>query len=88
MIKEGSTSAMYIKELIDKEKICVIKTGFINETGHLFNGVLNRAGKNINYADIPLPAHAGYHQLVETTEALSPDYVLYVHGRGISINQD
>ena len=85
MIKEGSTSAMYIKELMDKEKVCVIKTGFISETGHLFSGILNRANKNIHYADIPLLEHAGYKSLIETTEKLAPDCVLYVHGTGIKI---
>lgn len=86
MIREGSTSAMYIQELIDKENVCVIKTGFISETEHLFNGILNRAGKNIHFADIPLTEHAGYQLLIETTEKLAPDCVLYVHGTGIKIN--
>lgn len=86
MIKEGSTSARYIQKLIDKEKICFIKTGSISDKEHLFNGVLNRIGKNINYADIPLLAHTGYQSLIETTEKLAPDCVLYVHGMGIKID--
>jgi len=83
MMKEGSTSAGYIEELMEEDSVCVMKVGFIHENEHMLLSVMNRRHKNINYVDIPLSAHAGYHSLVETTEKLSPDCVVYVHGGGI-----
>jgi len=83
MMKEGSTSARYIGELIGQQNVCVMKVGFIRKEEHMLMSILNRRDKNINFIDIPLSAHAGYHSLVDTTEKLSPDCAVYVHGGGI-----
>lgn len=84
MMKEGSTSRKYIEEVIEKEKVCVMKVGLIHKNEHMLVSLINRKNKNIHYVDIPLSAHAGYQSLVETTEKLSPDCVIYVHGKGIA----
>ncbi len=83
MLKEGSMSAKYIQELLDRENVCIMKVGFIHEKEHLLMSILNRKNKNIHYVDIPLSAHVDYQSLIETTEILAADCVLYVHGSGI-----
>ena len=85
MMKEGSTSAKYIEKIIERQNVCVMKVGFIHKEEHMLLSIRNRSDKNLNYVDIPLSAHAGYHDLVEITEKLSPDCAIYVHGSGIRV---
>ncbi len=87
MLKEGSTSAKYLSEIIEKENICIMKVGFINANEHMLLSIINRCNKNINYLNIPLSAHASYKSLIDTIEKLSPNYVIYVHGKGITHNR-
>ncbi|MBR4027441.1 MAG: hypothetical protein IKJ01_07810, partial [Lachnospiraceae bacterium] len=83
MMREGSTSANYIKQLIEQEHICVMKVGFIHKHEHLLTSILNRRKNNLHFVDIPLSAHAGYQGLVETIEKIEANCVIYVHGKGI-----
>lgn len=83
MMKEGSTSANYMKRMMDESSICVMKVGFIREEEHMLKSIRNRQSRNLRLLEIPLPAHAGYRSLVEVTERISPDCVIYVHGEGI-----
>ena len=83
MMKEGSTSAKYIEKIMECQNVCVMKVGFIHKEEHMLLSIRNRRNKNVNFVDIPLSAHAGYHDLVDITEKLSPDCAIYVHGSGI-----
>lgn len=83
MIREGSTSAKYIEQMIEETNTCVMKVGFIHEEEYLFKSILNRKNANLRLVDVPLSAHAGYQALVQVTQKISPDCAIYVHGRGI-----
>lgn len=37
----------------------------------------------MHFLDIPLSAHAGYEDLINIVERISPKHVIYVHGSGI-----
>lgn len=83
MLKPGSTSANYMNKVINREGICVMKVGFIHESEHLLQSIIKRSNTNLSYVDLSLSAHAGYGDLVNTIEKLSPNHVIYVHGSGI-----
>lgn len=83
MMKPGSTSADYINQVITYQGICVMKVGFIHESEHLLQSVIKRSNANLSYVNLSLSAHAGYDELVQTIEKLSPNHVIYVHGAGI-----
>ena len=83
MLRPGSTSAKYISNLIMRKKVCVMKIGFIHESEHLLQSVINRKHKNLHYVDLSLSAHAGYDDLIRVLDRLLPDHVIYVHGAGI-----
>lgn len=85
MLKQGSTSAKYIYNLIDQQQVCVMKVGFIHESEHLLQSIIKRKNSNLHYVDLSLSAHIGYNYLVKTMEQLSPDNVIYVHGAGIEM---
>lgn len=84
MLKPGGTSARYISDFINQKKACFIKIGFIHESEHLLQSILNRKNGNLHFVDLSLSAHAGYADLVHVIERLSPDHVIYVHGPGIA----
>lgn len=84
MLKEGTTSARYVEKMMDENKVCVMKVGFIHAGEHMLRSIINRQNMNLRYVDIPLFAHASYQSLIETTEKISPDCAIYVHGNGIA----
>ncbi len=83
MLQAGSTSFAYLQEMLDMEKVCVLKVGFIHEYESMLMSIFNRREKNVTYFDIPLSAHADYNSLVEVTEKISPEMAIYVHGNFI-----
>ena len=84
MMKPGSTSSKYITELMNRENVCVMKTGYIYDSEYLLQSVQRRKEGQLHYVELSLSAHAGYEDLIHTIESLSPDHVIYVHGAGIS----
>lgn len=83
MMKDGSTSAKYVTKMIEESNVCIMKVGFIREGEFILKSVMNRCNNNLRLVDISLSAHTGYQWLVKVTERISPDCVIYVHGRGI-----
>ena len=83
-MKPGSTSSKYITELMNRENVCVMKTGYIYDSEYLLQSVQRRKEGQLHYVELSLSAHAGYEDLIHTIESLSPDHVIYVHGAGIS----
>ena len=83
MLQAGSTSFAYLQEMLDMEKVCVLKVGFIHEYESMLMSIFNRREKNVTYFDIPLSAHADYNSLVAVTEKISPEMAIYVHGNYI-----
>ncbi len=83
MLQEGSTSFFYLQEMLDMDKVCVLKVGFIREYEDMLISILNRRDKNVTFFDIPLSAHADYDTLISITEKISPETAIYIHGQGI-----
>lgn len=83
MLQEGSTSFFYLQEMLDMDKVCVMKVGFIREYESMLISIFNRRDKNVTFFDIPLSAHADYDTLISVTEKISPETAIYVHGQGI-----
>ena len=84
MLQEGSASYAYMQEMLDLEKICVLKVGFIHEYESMLMSVFNRRHQNVTFFDIPLSAHADYKSLVAVTEKISPETAIYIHGHSIA----
>ena len=84
MLQEGSTSYAYMQEMLNMEKVCVLKVGFIHEYESMLLSVFNRRHQNVTFFDIPLSAHADYKSLVAVTEKISPETAIYVHGHSIA----
>lgn len=83
MLQEGSTSFFYLQEMLDMDKVCVMKVGFIREYESMLISIFNRCDKNVTFFDIPLSAHADYDTLISITEKISPETAIYIHGQGI-----
>lgn len=86
MISENSTSANYIKEILESDKkIAIIKTGYINSESY-GEYVLNKLIDNNNIVlDIPLSAHASKEDIFKLISELSPKNVVAIHGNGLGI---
>ncbi|SFA89303.1 putative mRNA 3-end processing factor [Acetitomaculum ruminis DSM 5522] len=87
MMQPGSTAAKYVERLLERENVCIMKVGYINESQGMLNVIKNRQYDEIHFEDISLSAHAGYLELIETVETINPDTVIYVHGRGIVMDE-